>query len=117
MPPKFSRNAADQKKKIVAIFVDLTKAFDTMDHSLQIEKLHTYGFFACFFAGSVKSILSYLKIKKQRTFFKNSYSFWDEIMGILQGSILGSLLLTFFFNDVFLLLKTHNIGNYADDNT
>ena len=50
-----------EKKKVGAIFIDLSEAFDTIDHSVLITKLKAYGVSA----DSLKFILSYLANRKQ----------------------------------------------------
>ena len=69
--------------------MDLSKAFDTINHELLLAKLHAYGF-------SMHSLLilsSYLSNRKQRVKINNSLSSWtDLIQSIPQGSVLGPLL-------------------------
>ena len=91
--------------KINTIFVDLSKAFDTIEHELMIAKLSSYDFSA----DTSKLISSYLKTRKQRSIIQNLFSSWAEIIaGVLQGSVMSYL---------FRLRKTCNKENYADDNT
>ena len=73
-------NALDQKKKISAIFMNLSKALGTIDHRLMILKLGEY----CCSKDSLKLILSYLKNRKQITINENPYSFQKEIIANLQ---------------------------------
>ena len=106
------RNNLDQKKKTVAIFLDHSKALATLDQSQLTVNLRVYGFSV----DSLKSILSYLKNRKQRTVIENSYSFWEKVL-VPQLSILDPLLFKIFVNDLFLLTESYNIKNLADDKT
>ena len=73
-----------------AILMDLSKAFDAINHGLLIAKLHVYGFSK----ESLKLIKSYLTNRCQRTKRNTGFSKWTEILsGVLQGSVLGPLFL------------------------
>ena len=106
------RVSLDNKGYGRAILMDLSKAFDTLNHDLLTAKLHAYGF-------SKKGLFlikSYLSNRWQRTKINNSYSFWTELLlGVSQGSILGPLLFNINLNDLFTL--NTDTCNIADDNT
>ena len=72
-----------------AVFMDLSKAFDTINHELLIAKREAYGFAN----DSLKIILDYLSDRWQRTKVNTSFSTWAELLcGVPQGSVLGPLL-------------------------
>ena len=96
------------------MFMDLSKAADTLNHKLLIAKLGAYGF-------DIKAlyyIKRYLGNRKQRVCVNSNFSSWQEIIaGVSQDSILGSLLFNIFLNDLFVSVSSSNLSNYADDNT
>ena len=108
------KKALDQKMNAGAVFIDLSKAFDCLNHDLLIAKLDAYGFTRL----ALKYIKSYLRDRKQRVKMNGSYSEWRNINhGVPQGSVLGPLLFNIYINDLFISVSNSLICNYADDTT
>ena len=103
---------SDEGKINFSIFLDLEKAFDTVDHKILLLKLREYGA-----EGTSHSwFTSYLTNREQFCYFDGSTSSKSSIeCGIPQGSCLGPLLFILYINDFENCLKSMIPNMYADD--
>lgn len=106
-------NALERNKKSLIIFIDLAKAFDTVDRVLLLNKLECIGVRGT----ALNWFQSYLSDRYQTVSIFNQYSSPREIeYGVLQGSTLGPLLFLIFVNNLGkIYLEGGQILLYADD--
>jgi hypothetical protein len=104
--------AINNNKYSIVVFLDYSKAFDTVSHDLLLKKLYRYGFRGC-----VSDFLkSYFSSRKQSVKIKNSFSdVLDVNIGVPQGSSLGPLYFLIFVNEFTKICRYCKSILYADD--
>ena len=94
------------------MFIDLQKAFDTIDHNILIKKAENMGLRGIV----INWLMSYLNNRKQCVEFRNNKSsLRDVVCGVPQRSILGPLLSMIYINDICNASENLNFVLYADD--
>jgi len=105
--------ATNQGQISGAVLLDLSAAFDLVDHGILHEKLKVYGFDNEF----RELISSYLYQRQSAVWISDCFSEYTEYdVGVPQGSNLGPLFFSIFFNDLPFTLDC-DLEVYADDST
>ena len=106
--------ALDMGQCIGTVLVDLSKVFDSIDHTVLLSKLKSFGIKGMEF----NWFTDYLSRCKQRVVVDGHSSEWAHVtQGVPQGSILGPLLFLLYVNDLPAVVDEWSVSLYADDVT
>ena len=105
------KNFLDKKEIVSGIFIDLEKAFNTVNHSIICDKLNYYGF-----RGKFNYLIKSYLTKRKQFVSINGYDSTnlDITCGVPQGSTLGPLLFILYINDLQHSLKFAKSSHFAD---
>lgn len=118
---KFILNNLDSKNKTACIYFDLSRAFDTVNHQLLLQKMQSLGIRG----PPLDWMSSYLSNRLQKVHLKisgtlHTSNYTHLTVGIPQGSTLGPILFLMFVNDMeSLMINSNNqlLSMFADDTT
>ena len=106
--------AMENKMTTMSVFLDLSKAFDTIDHATLLTKLHFYGIRGI----ALEWFKNYLTDRTQFVSYRNVKSTYHDVTcGVPQGSMLGPLLFIIYTNDLPNALLHSKCILFADDTT
>ena len=108
----FCYNNSDVDNKVLGIYFNLQKAFDTVDHQILLSKLYHVGIRGVM----CEWIQNYLMNRKQFSIVNCIQSFMGNIVcGVSQGSVLGPFLFLIYINDISRSVPGQSLKLFADD--
>ena len=96
----------------ISVFLDLKKAFDTLDHSILLGKLEAHGVRGIantWFESYLLNGMQFVEVNGQ------AFGWANITTGVLQGSVLGSLLFLVYINDIAKVVQFSQVHLFADD--
>ena len=111
---QFIYNNLDAGKTVLSLFLDFSKAFDCVDHTILLHKLEVYGVRGVallWFQSYLSNRMQYVSINGNNSEYKSVES------GVPQGSILGPLLFLIYINDFPKSSNFFKFNLFADDST
>ena len=106
------RKSLDDGNFACGVFIDLQKAFDTVNHAILTSKMEYYGI-----RGVANNwFKSYLSQRSQFVSIQGFNSDEKAVLhGVPQGSVLGPLLFLIYINDLHKAIKNSSVYHFADD--